>query len=101
MVRINNIGDEIRRSPLVALPTDYRAGARPSLSLRTPHQHVYEPEPGGAAWPGITSQKFLPDGRLVPAGALGAAGVMNNSNIWSLTVGVVAVAAGVTLLALR
>ncbi len=44
----------------------------PTMVLRTPHNVVYEPEPGGAAYPGITYKKFLPDGRLVPAGALGA-----------------------------
>lgn len=97
MVRINDIGDEIRRTPLVALRTDYGAGYRPDLSLRTPHQHTYEPEPGGPTWPGITKQKFLPDGRLVPAGALGGA-AMPAETKWALVSSVAFVAVGVFLL---
>ena len=42
---------------------------------RTPHQVVKEGEPG-AVVPGLTKMKFLPDGRLVPRGALGAAEVI-------------------------
>ena len=42
-----------------------------SMVLRTPHQVVYDTEPGGARFPGIDTLKFLPDGRLVPRTALG------------------------------
>jgi hypothetical protein len=48
----------------------------PSMVLRTPHNVVYEPEPGGAAVPGLVYMKFLPDGRLVPSGALGLSGAL-------------------------
>jgi hypothetical protein len=48
----------------------------PTMVLRTPHNVVYEPEPGGAAYPGITYMKFLPDGRLVPQNALGLSGAL-------------------------
>lgn len=43
----------------------------PTMVRRTPHAVVYDAEPGGATYPGLQYQKFLPDGRLVPAGALG------------------------------
>lgn len=43
------------------------------MVYRTPHQVVREGEPG-ARWPGITRDKFLPDGRLVRQGALGNSG---------------------------
>ncbi len=71
----NSGGGPIRRSPLLTT----RAGdgmppnGWPQMVLRTPHNVVYEPEPGGAAWPGIVYKKFLPDGRLVDGGALGYA----------------------------
>lgn len=45
----------------------------PSLVLRTPHQVVRDAEPGGARLPYLEYMKFLPDGRVVPAGALGGA----------------------------
>lgn len=58
--------DKIRRSPLNVLPS--HAG---TTVYRTPHNVVMDAEPGAAwKWPGPV--KFLPDGRIVPAGALGA-----------------------------
>ena len=37
---------------------------------RSPHQVIKVGEPG-AVWPGITEDRFLPDGRLVRQGSLG------------------------------
>jgi hypothetical protein len=45
----------------------------PSMVLRTPHQVVCDAEPGGAREPFLEYMKFLPDGRVVPAAALGGA----------------------------
>lgn len=44
----------------------------PQMVTRTPTPPVLDREPGGSTWPGIEHMKFLPDGRLVPASALGA-----------------------------
>lgn len=66
-------GGPIRRSPLLVMrsgdgmpPNGY-----PQMVLRTPHQVVPDAEPGGAAFRRLRYMKFLPDGRLVRAGALG------------------------------
>lgn len=44
----------------------------PQMVSRTPHAVVPDAEPGGAGYEWLTRMKFLPDGRLVPASALGA-----------------------------
>jgi hypothetical protein len=68
-------GGPIRRSPLVVA----RSGdgmpphGWPQMVLRTPHGVVPDEESGGAAYPWEEKMKFLPDGRMVPAGALGGA----------------------------
>ena len=66
-------GGPIRRSPLVTTRSGdgMPPNGWPQMVLRTPHQVVYDAEPGGAAYPGLQYMKFLPDGRLVRAGALG------------------------------
>jgi hypothetical protein len=68
-------GGPTRRSPLVVMPSGdgMPPNGWPQMVLRTPHQVVYDAEPGGAAWPGLQYMKYLPDGRLVPANALGGA----------------------------
>jgi hypothetical protein len=48
----------------------------PTMVRRSPHAVVYDAEPGGATYPGLQYMKFLPDGRLVPADALGLAGAL-------------------------
>jgi hypothetical protein len=68
-------GGPIRRSPLVTARSGDGTPPHgwPQMVQRTPHQAVYEPEPGGADYAWLARMKFLPDGRLVPAGALGDA----------------------------
>lgn len=60
-------GGPVRRGGPQTVWLDPPAG---DTVYRTPHQVVREGEPG-ARWPGITRDKFLPDGRLVRQGALG------------------------------
>lgn len=69
----NHGGGPIRRSGGVAVRSGVgmRPYGVPQMVYRTPHAVVPDAEPGGARWPGISKMKFLPDGRLVPAGALG------------------------------
>src|SRR6185295_5500940 len=68
-------GGPIRRSPLLTVRSGdgMPPNGWPQMVLRTPHQVVPDTEPGGAVWPGLQYMKFLPDGRLVPANALGDA----------------------------
>lgn len=63
-------GGPIRRSPLLA----FRTRNDGDMVWRTPHAVVPDAEPGGAAEPQLWTEKFLPDGRLVPQDALGAIG---------------------------
>ena len=62
----NEGGGPIRRSPLVT--TAANAG---NMVYRTPHAVVPDVEPGGAFEPQLWADKFLPDGRVVKASALG------------------------------
>lgn len=59
-------GGPIRRSPLDVVRID--AG---NFVQRSPHPMI--PDPGRQDEPQLLTQKFLPDGRLVPDRALGAA----------------------------
>lgn len=69
-------GGPFRRSPFALVPSGdgMPPEGNPQMVYRTPHAVVPDAEPG-AGWPGdsLWSMKFLPDGRLVPAAALGAA----------------------------
>lgn len=79
----NEGGGPIRRTPLLAVRID--AG---NTIYRTPHQVVRDAEPGGAYEPQLWQDKFLPDGRIVPAGALGATSELQsriiNLGVWSV-----------------
>ncbi len=61
----NRGGGPIRRTPLVAV----RAHAGRFVQ-RSPHKMI--PDPGRIDEPQLLTEKFLPDGRLVPDHALGA-----------------------------
>lgn len=68
----DNGGGPIRRSPLVTMPSGEGIRSQSSTIVnRTPTTASPWTEPGGARVPGIDHMKFLPDGRLVRAGALG------------------------------
>ncbi len=71
----NHGGGPIRRSVGITMPSGdgMPPNGWPQMVLRTPHAVVQDAESGGARWPGLQYQKFLPDGRLVPANALGGA----------------------------
>lgn len=94
----NEGGGPIRRSPLVTTHSGdgMQPHGYPQMVLRTPHNVVYDTEPGGAFLPELWSMKFLPDGRVVPAGALGAAGG-GGETLAALTAIALGGAAGVAL----
>jgi len=78
-------GGPIRRTPLVA----ERIHAV-TMVRRTPHQFAWDAEPGGAYEPQLWRDKFLPDGRIVRASALGVIDIPElqsrfiNLAIWSV-----------------
>jgi hypothetical protein len=83
----NEGGGPIRRTPLVA----ERIHAV-TMVRRTPHQFAWDAEPGGANEPQLWVDKFLPDGRIVQAAALGATALESRVvglAIWSLGGGAV------------
>jgi hypothetical protein len=66
-------GGPIRRSPLLVTRSNEGMPpyGYPSMVMRTPHAVVPDMEPGGAYEPQLWRSKFLPDGRIVRAGAMG------------------------------
>ena len=81
----NEGGGPIRRTPLVAVRAD--AGR---FVQRSPHKML--PDPGRIDEPQLLTEKFLPDGRLVPDHAMGAFPVIPRRTRYTLYGGVVTLA---------